>query len=100
MLRGDYPECICNHGYTGTSCSACLPRFTGEFCESCVANYIGWNDTCSVPCHKGVSSVPGGDECQCYADEERGFWTGETCSECQEGFALPFCTECAVGKFM
>ncbi|PIK55147.1 hypothetical protein BSL78_07877 [Apostichopus japonicus] len=96
-LIGDYPECVCNHGYTGTSCDRCLSRFSGDDCESCLSGYIGWNDSCSVPCINGMATEPGGDVCECATDAEQGFWTGQICDECLEGFALPFCVECAVG---
>ncbi|XP_070533132.1 uncharacterized protein [Ptychodera flava] len=88
------PMCTCKHGFDGDACETCLPRFSGSNCEQCVDGYIGWNTTCGVLCLHGYATEPGGDQCECYADDNEGYWTGGSCDECIEGWGLPDCLGC------
>ncbi|XP_063955651.1 uncharacterized protein LOC135154217 [Lytechinus pictus] len=93
-LIDDTPLCICQHGFDGDACQTCRPRFTGDTCDRCIEGYIGYNTSCSIYCLHGYASDPGGDECQCYDDDEHGHWSGQSCLQCKNGFALPDCQQC------
>ena len=99
-MTGDVPQCVCNHGFDGEACERCLPRFTGDQCQSCEEGYIGWETNCGVVCLNGYATEPGGSVCECYVDADHGHWTGASCDECLEGWALPDCKMCKEGKFI
>ena len=91
---------MCFHGFNGEACEHCLPRYDGDQCQRCTEGYIGWNTNCATLCLHGYATEPGGSECECYADVEHGHWTGASCDECIEGWALPDCKSCLGGKII
>ena len=36
----------------------------------------------------------------CYEHENRGYWIGDGCNICKQGFKQPYCKECEYGKLL
>eukprot|EP01012_Entosiphon_sulcatum_P021962 TRINITY_DN2683_c0_g1_i1.p1 TRINITY_DN2683_c0_g1~~TRINITY_DN2683_c0_g1_i1.p1 ORF type:complete len:3424 (-),score=286.53 TRINITY_DN2683_c0_g1_i1:13-10251(-) len=105
------PDCSeCADGYSGLSClitcscntagtQGCQPDGSGCSCHSdgtceCKNDYFG--DRCDVYCKRNETcnnhgSCSGSGNCVCDADALLGYWKGEGCNECDEGF---WCSDC------
>ena len=88
------PNCACEHNFIGQACEQCAQRYAGENCEKCVYGFIGWPIGCNVSCFHGNASGVRQDDCICHDDNRLGFWRGENCAKCQEGWSQPECTRC------
>eukprot|EP00759_Apiculatamorpha_spiralis_P055642 PhF_6_TR7868/c1_g1_i3/m.11509 len=92
-------ECTVNDGmWSGETCSACLGSYTAESgCKKCRVGFYG--DNCLVACdaaltcsgHGTCQSITG--LCQCFSDSKRGYWGGEGCSTCIEGYEGLHCLD-------
>lgn len=80
-----------------TGACACLAsatsRFGGKTCAVCEDGY--WGVMCNLPCscssHGACQQWTG--ECQCYADDARGYWAGTQCTVCRDGYIGDKCTQ-------
>lgn len=88
------PRCKCQHNYIGQACEQCAQRYSGTNCEECVVGFIGWPIGCNVSCFHGDAVGSRQDNCVCHNDTALGFWQGEDCSTCQEGWNQPDCKRC------
>ncbi|KAH9930833.1 uncharacterized protein B0H18DRAFT_991485 [Fomitopsis serialis] len=89
-------NCICQSGFTGSSCESCATGHFGPSCEPCLKfNVTDAPSTCN--CINGVCNSKG--QCTCNAG-----WTtssnGTACSTCAKGYFLDSsgnCEVCALG---
>ena len=75
----DAGQCVCraDDHTTGIDCSLCIDgyyRILGTECRQCCNGHGVCNDA--------------GEQCECFADDDNGYFAGDTCDVCQEGFDL------------
>ena len=68
-------SCTCRFGFGGVSCDIACPGLNESTQQACSNHGI---------CVNGV--------CSCFADSDRGFWNGSSCSYCLEGHYDTTCT--------
>ena len=88
------PRCSCQHNFVGQACEECAKRYSGANCETCIDGFIGWPIGCNVTCFHGNASGVRQNDCVCHNDSSLGFWEGDDCGVCQEGWKQPDCTAC------
>ena len=101
--------CSCVHGRCVKCCPwscACdadpvLGYWAGTNCDDCAPGW--WGTQCAFSCPGGPCSpcnehgtcdqgVTGTGACTCDQDPTRGYWQGNACNECSEGWTGPRCT--------
>ncbi|CAL1283909.1 unnamed protein product [Larinioides sclopetarius] len=107
-IYGEYCECdtfscerdsnglVCGGEERGRCCGECIcnPGWTGSACE-CKAS----NDTCIAPADIETGRFCSGrgecicGECQCYRDDDRGYFGGPFCGDCSFQTCEGRCTE-------
>ena len=75
--------CECQQNATG--------QWGGALCNACRRGF--WGAACATPCdcndNGGCGWLDGA--CECFADEDHGFWAGPRCATCQTGYLEPLC---------
>ncbi|KAL0251370.1 hypothetical protein GEMRC1_000583 [Eukaryota sp. GEM-RC1] len=69
--------------------------WTGGYCDKCHPSYTGSNCT-TVICSPEVTCNGNGvcnddEQCDCFSDDDRGFWSGERCIFCISGYSGSEC---------
>jgi len=95
-LNGCFPHTCAGHGVCNPidiTCQ-CFGNFAPPFCDSCLPNFYG--ELCESNCEasgtcNGHGTCSNTGECQCFSDEEKGFFDGASCNTCQSGIFGPSC---------
>ena len=100
----------CDAGRSGSGACTCAPHWRGAACEECTAGRYGAE--CEEQCPAGArpgdgqtcsghghcsDGVQGTGECACGRSATGGFWEGDACDECLEGYFGPNCTGACPG---
>src|SRR5690606_4259573 len=81
ICNGDSCQChadAINGFWDGENCEICKPDY---FIKTNCTKYCNANITCST--HGKCSELA---KCECFSDEQAGFWTGDNCNQCVEGY--------------
>ncbi|KAL0250896.1 hypothetical protein GEMRC1_000110 [Eukaryota sp. GEM-RC1] len=69
--------------WTGGNCDKCHPSYTGSNCTTVICSP-------EVTCNgNGVCNDEG--QCDCFSDDDRGFWSGKRCIFCISGYSGSEC---------
>ncbi|KAL0229610.1 hypothetical protein GEMRC1_013143 [Eukaryota sp. GEM-RC1] len=69
--------------WTGGNCDKCHPSYTGHNCTTVICSP-------EVTCNgNGVCNDEG--QCDCFSDDDRGFWSGDRCIFCISGYSGSEC---------
>ena len=103
---------VCHDGVAGNGTCACVAGpatgfFTGAACDRCLPGY--YSNGCLMPCPGGAASPCGGHgacddgrrgsgRCACVQTEAAGFWAGDACGSCREGYYGQSCRAACPGQ--
>ena len=94
QLGDNVPNCVCRHNFVGQACEKCNARYSGYNCEYCVDGFIGWLIGCNIACFHGDATGTRQDICECHNDSTLGYWKGDVCNTCHDGWNQPQCKSC------
>ena len=78
MCDSSNGTCVCYRGADG--------QYSGKECDDCATFY--WGLQCQLLClcnyHGSCDRYTG--ECECFADDDNGYWAGTACTKCASGY--------------
>ena len=88
-------RCVCDAQWQGPACSQCAAGWYGRVCaRRCPLDAAGRVCSDRGMCRDGLLGL---GDCVCAQSWAGGFWAGESCADCLEGFAGENCTVACPG---